>query len=61
MTTRGDDRHLRTLLDEVEPGWDEIIAFHVRQATLDDVFMALTGAPATETTGTTDAKEPSHV
>ncbi|MEU7378392.1 ATP-binding cassette domain-containing protein [Streptomyces albidoflavus] len=64
--TRGDARHLRTLLDELDPGRDEITAFHVRQATLDDVFMALTGAPAMETNGTTDAtdatdaKEPSH-
>ncbi|MFF9733460.1 ATP-binding cassette domain-containing protein [Streptomyces albidoflavus] len=65
--TRGDARHLRTLLDELDPGRDEITGFSVRRATLDDVFMALTGAPATETTGatdttgTTDAKEPSRV
>ncbi|MBZ2408872.1 ATP-binding cassette domain-containing protein [Streptomyces sp. L06] len=60
--TRGDARHLRTLLDELDPGRDEITAFHVRQATLDDVFMALTGTTGTtEATGTTDAKEPSHV
>ncbi|WP_047465941.1 ATP-binding cassette domain-containing protein [Streptomyces sp. M10] len=57
--TRGDARHLRTLLDELDPGRDEITGFSVRRATLDDVFMALTGTAGT--TGSTDAKEPSHV
>ncbi|MFD5028146.1 ATP-binding cassette domain-containing protein [Streptomyces sp. NPDC058373] len=53
--TDGDALHVRTLLDELDPDRTEITAFTVRQATLDDVFMALTGETPK------DRKEPSHV
>ncbi|GFH64346.1 MULTISPECIES: ATP-binding cassette domain-containing protein [Streptomyces] len=53
--TSGDAHHVRTLLDELDPGRDQITDFAVRRATLDDVFLALTG------TTPADAKEPGHV
>jgi ABC-2 type transport system ATP-binding protein len=40
---------VRTLLDEVDPARRLVATFQVRGATLDDVFLALTGRPATRT------------
>jgi ABC-2 type transport system ATP-binding protein len=36
---------VRALLDELDPDRDEIAAFSLHTATLDDVFMTLTGHP----------------
>jgi ABC-2 type transport system ATP-binding protein len=51
--TDGTSAHVRAVLDEADPGWSLVRSFRVRAASLDDVFMALTGHPA--------KKETSHV
>jgi len=51
VATDGSAAHVRALLDEVDPGRRAVARFAVHAATLDDVFLALTG-PAT--------KEPAH-
>ncbi len=48
---------MRALLDAVDPGGERVARFAVHDATLDDVFLALTGRPA-ETND--DAKEAIH-
>ena len=52
VPTDGTAAHVRHLLDETDPGRTWVAAFEVRTATLDDVFLALTGhsASAAETT-----------
>ncbi|MEV1144233.1 ATP-binding cassette domain-containing protein [Micromonospora sp. NPDC049799] len=43
VTTDGSAPHMRRLLDEVDPDGRAITRFGVRTATLDDVFLSLTG------------------
>ena len=47
VATDGTAGHIRALLDELDPGCRAIAAFDVCGATLDDVFLALTGHAAT--------------
>jgi ABC-2 type transport system ATP-binding protein len=49
VATDGSAAHIRTLLDEVDPGRAGVTRFAVHTATLDDVFLALTGHPAQPT------------
>ncbi|HEY6296391.1 MAG TPA: ABC transporter, partial [Streptosporangiaceae bacterium] len=49
VPTDGSAAHVRAVLDEADPGRSLIASFAVREATLDDVFLTLTG-PAKETT-----------
>ncbi|MFG2481829.1 MULTISPECIES: daunorubicin resistance protein DrrA family ABC transporter ATP-binding protein [Streptomyces] len=44
LPTDGTAAHVRTLLDELDPNRTDIDRFTLRSATLDDVFLALTGA-----------------
>ena len=46
LATDGSAAHIRALLDEVDPDRGEVEAFAVHTATLDDVFLALTGHAA---------------
>jgi ABC-2 type transport system ATP-binding protein len=43
VATDGDAAHVRALLDEIDPRRDVVRRFAVQTATLDDVFLALTG------------------
>ena len=43
VATDGTAAQVRALLDELDPGRRAVAAFSVRSATLDDVFLALTG------------------
>ena len=43
VATDGSAAHVRALLDEVDPGGRAVERFSVHSATLDDVFLALTG------------------
>jgi ABC-2 type transport system ATP-binding protein len=65
LPTDGSAGAIRALLDELDPDRTAIDRFAVHSATLDDVFLALTGHPATShpTTGTGTAtdKESTHV
>ncbi len=47
VPTDGSAAHVRALLDEVDPGGDRVERFSVHTATLDDVFLALTGHTTT--------------
>lgn len=47
VATDGDAAHVRALLDEVDPGRSAVRTFDLRSATLDDVFLALTGHATT--------------
>jgi len=58
VATDGTAAHVRALLDAVDPGGERVARFAVHDATLDDVFLALTGQPA-ETND--HAKEAVHV
>jgi ABC-2 type transport system ATP-binding protein len=50
VTLDGTAREARALLDEVDPDGTRVADFAVRTASLDDVFLALTGhAAALET------------
>jgi ABC-2 type transport system ATP-binding protein len=55
VATDGGAAHIRMLLDEVDPLRHTISSFTVHTATLDDVFLALTGhttiRPEKETAG----------
>ncbi|ATL28790.1 ABC transporter ATP-binding protein [Streptomyces formicae] len=49
IPTDGTARHVRALLDELDPHGTEVATFALRTATLDDVFLALTHtAPTTK-------------
>jgi ABC-2 type transport system ATP-binding protein len=50
VATDGSAAHARALLDEVDPGRCAVKRFEVTGATLDDVFMALTGHAAVDET-----------
>ncbi|MFG3421452.1 ATP-binding cassette domain-containing protein [Micromonospora sp. NPDC048063] len=45
VATDGGAPHVRHLLDEVDPDRQDLARFTVREATLDDVFLTLTGDP----------------
>nr|WSZ96772.1 ATP-binding cassette domain-containing protein [Streptomyces sp. NBC_00857] len=55
LPTDGTASHVRALLDEIDPDGTDVIRFAVHSATLDDVFLALTGAPTTSTAPTGEA------
>ncbi|RIV30228.1 ATP-binding cassette domain-containing protein [Micromonospora radicis] len=44
VATDGGAPHVRRLLDEIDPDRHGVVRFSVREATLDDVFLTLTGA-----------------
>jgi ABC-2 type transport system ATP-binding protein len=58
VATDGSAAQVRALLDEVDPTRRSVDRFAVHGATLDDVFLALTGHPAEQAD---DEKEPAHV
>jgi len=61
LATDGTAGHVRGLLDEIDPGRSAVQRFAVHAASLDDVFLALTGhSPATTEPAHTQ-KENSHV
>ncbi|MFV2083571.1 ATP-binding cassette domain-containing protein [Micromonospora sp. LOL_021] len=55
MPTDGSAGHVRALLDDIDPGRDTVARFTVHAASLDDVFLALTGR------ATSQESEPTHV
>jgi ABC-2 type transport system ATP-binding protein len=57
VATDGSAAQVRALLDEVDPARRAVDRFAVASATLDDVFLALTGRPAVED----HEKETAHV
>jgi len=57
--TDGSGPDVRLLLDQVDPGRTAVRSFAVREASLDDVFLALTGHSATAPDATHE--EPAHV
>jgi ABC-2 type transport system ATP-binding protein len=70
VATDGSAAHIRSVLDEVDPQRRSVSAFAVRTATLDDVFLALTGhgtptsdpnADAASSADPSQAKETAHV
>jgi ABC-2 type transport system ATP-binding protein len=63
VATDGSGPDVRFLLDEVDPGRTAVRSFAVREASLDDVFLALTGHSATRPATQPGAidKEPAHV
>jgi ABC-2 type transport system ATP-binding protein len=50
VATDGTATHVRAILDELDPHHRAISRFEMRGATLDDVFLALTGHPAAKET-----------
>jgi ABC-2 type transport system ATP-binding protein len=48
VPTDGSAAHARALLDELDPRGTEVATFDLHRATLDDVFLNLTGHPATD-------------
>lgn len=54
LPTDGTAVGVRALLDEIDPDRRDVVSFAVHSATLDDVFMALTGRSKTR-------QEPTHV
>ncbi|GGS18030.1 daunorubicin resistance protein DrrA family ABC transporter ATP-binding protein [Streptomyces aureoverticillatus] len=62
LPTDGTARHVRALLDELDPGGTEVARFALRTATLDDVFLSLTApGPAVAHERTTTEEAPTHV
>jgi len=59
--TDGSGPDIRGVLDEIDPGGAEVASFVVHQATLDDVFLALTGHPLAPSSVTAATVEPAHV
>jgi ABC-2 type transport system ATP-binding protein len=59
VATDGSGPDVRLLLDQVDPGRTGVRSFAVREASLDDVFLALTGHCATQPDATDE--EPAHV
>jgi ABC-2 type transport system ATP-binding protein len=57
VETDGSAAQIRQLLDEIDPEAREVLRFDVHRATLDDVFLALTGQP----TGRETEQEPANV
>jgi ABC-2 type transport system ATP-binding protein len=56
VATDGSAAAIRGLLDQIDPGRAAVSSFSVRIATLDDVFLALTGHPTDQS-----ESEPTHV
>ena len=52
VKTDGSAAQIRALLDEIDPDRGAVRQFSVHNATLDDVFLALTGHAATPAAGT---------
>jgi ABC-2 type transport system ATP-binding protein len=52
---------VRTLLDEVDPERSAVASFAIHSATLDDVFLALTGHAVEPIRETTTEKEAVYV
>jgi ABC-2 type transport system ATP-binding protein len=61
VPTDGSAAHARGLLDAVDPERTAVASFAIHGATLDDVFLALTGHPAAAGTEPTIEKEIAHV
>ncbi len=65
LATDGSAGHVRAILDEVDPHRELVARFGVRTASLDDVFLALTGhvpaSPSTPSAATADDKELTNV
>jgi ABC-2 type transport system ATP-binding protein len=61
VATDGSAAQVRALLDEVDPTRRSVDRFAVHGATLDDVFLALTGHPAGQPGQPDPHKEPAHV
>jgi ABC-2 type transport system ATP-binding protein len=61
IPTDGTAVHVRHLLDEADPGRRDIATFEVHTATLDDVFLALTGHSARAAATTQLTKETAGV
>jgi ABC-2 type transport system ATP-binding protein len=55
VPTDGHAADVRALLDQIDPGRDLIARFAIHAASLDDVFLALTGHPTRSTTATASA------
>ena len=51
LATDGTAGHVRHLLDRIDPGCRAVTRFAIHTATLDDVFLALTGHDSTNLTG----------
>jgi ABC-2 type transport system ATP-binding protein len=58
VATDGSAAHVRALLDEIDPGHRAVDRFALHAATMDDVFLALTGTPSQEKE---QEKEAAHV
>ena len=54
IACEGEGPRIRALLDELDPDRDRIAEFSVRTASLDDVFLTLTGHTATAESESTD-------
>jgi ABC-2 type transport system ATP-binding protein len=54
VACHGEGAAVRALLDELDPDRDQIAEFSVRTASLDDVFLTLTGHTATVESDSTD-------
>jgi ABC-2 type transport system ATP-binding protein len=61
VATDGSAAHIRSVLDRVDPDRSAIATFAVHSATLDDVFLALTGHLASDSPSTADQKELARV
>jgi ABC-2 type transport system ATP-binding protein len=61
VATDGNAGRVRDLLDEVDPERDAVASFAIHRATLDDVFLALTGRVAEPATEPRTDEEAAHV
>ena len=61
VATDGSAAQVRALLDELDPARRAVRRFAVHSATLDDVFLALTGRPADRAQTDDNEKEPAGV
>ncbi|HEX3780538.1 MAG TPA: ATP-binding cassette domain-containing protein [Pseudonocardiaceae bacterium] len=61
MPTDGSAGHIRALLDELDPTRRAVRTFTVREATLDEVFLALTGKPVDQPAACQAEQEITHV
>ncbi|MGH3432002.1 MAG: ABC transporter, partial [Thermocrispum sp.] len=64
VATDGCAAHVRGLLDHLDPARTAVAQFETHTATLDDVFLALTGHPARpqeSAAHTPQDQEPAHV
>jgi ABC-2 type transport system ATP-binding protein len=61
VATDGSATHVRSVLDAADPTRTEVATFDIHRATLDDVFLALTGQPAIADQTGPDAAEKTYV